>query len=412
MTEELLIAEPPAPQLNAIYFGPNGLRAGWGILMFLLLLGFGFMGLSIATQVQHLARPTPEMLAHPFFTPKAQLAEDVLYIAMVVCAAFLFGRRSVASAGKAALVSLLLAVSVLLLAAGIFHVSQVQKQKAAEHKQADMTKSPPSSAPAANAGMQESQTLVSEAINFGVVLLVTFLMSRIERRNFGEYGLGGNSRRWPQLAQGLMLGFTSLSLLVLGLYLGHWITFGGFLLHGAGPVLKNGILWLIAFTFVGFFEEFAFRGYLQYTLARGIGHGWVGFFAAALLFNFGFGFLHGSNPGESIIGLWTAGLIGFVFCISLWYTRSLWWAIGFHATWDWGESYFYGTADSGGVSQGRLLDTHPQGKLLLSGGTTGPEGSALCLVIIAVIVLLIWATLRHERSKSANQALVNPSANA
>jgi membrane protease YdiL (CAAX protease family) len=206
----------------------------------------------------------------------------------------------------------------------------------------------------------------------------------------------------------LVSGFAALSLLVLGLYLGHWITFGGTLLHTPGAIFKNGLLWLIAFIMVGFFEEFFFRGYMQYTLARGIGFGAIGFFIAAAVFNFGFGFAHGSNPGESPIGLWTAGLIGFVFCISLWYTRSLWWAVGFHATWDWGESYFYGTADSGGVSQGRLFNTHPQGKLLLSGGATGPEGSALCLFIILLIALFVWLTLRKERDKATNQALINP----
>jgi membrane protease YdiL (CAAX protease family) len=376
------------------------------MLQFALLAAIAFMIGDIATQLQHLAHPSAAQLGVPFFTPKAQIAEALFYILFVVLTAVLFAKRDSFHASRAALTTVLLVVSIGLLTTAVYHVTQVQKQRAAAGQ--IQKQSPPSSAPASSNTMQELQTIGGEALSFGVVLLITFIMSRIEHRNFGEYGFGGNSRRWPQLAQGLVSGFAALSLLVLGLYLGHWITFGGTLLHTPGAIFKNGLLWLIAFIMVGFFEEFFFRGYMQYTLARGIGFGAIGFFIAAAVFNFGFGFAHGSNPGESPIGLWTAGLIGFVFCISLWYTRSLWWAVGFHATWDWGESYFYGTADSGGVSQGRLFNTHPQGKLLLSGGATGPEGSALCLFIILLIALFVWLTLRKERDKATNQALINP----
>jgi len=40
-----------------------------------------------------------------------------------------------------------------------------------------------------------------------------------------------------------------------------------------------------------------------------------------------------------------------------------------------------------------LLATHPQGKLVLSGGTTGPEGSILIVGVLAVACLLIRFTL-------------------
>ncbi len=90
------------------------------------------------------------------------------------------------------------------------------------------------------------------------------------------------------------------------------------------------------------------------------------------------------------MGLFAAGAIGLVFCLSLWYTGSLYWAVGFHAAWDWGESYFYGTSDSGMVAQGHLLGEHPVGKLLWSGGPTGPEGSLLVIPLILIIALAMW----------------------
>jgi membrane protease YdiL (CAAX protease family) len=109
-----------------------------------------------------------------------------------------------------------------------------------------------------------------------------------------------------------------------------------------------------------------------------------------------FGFGHKSNPGESPIGLLGAGLAAMVFCFSLWRTGSLWWAIGFHAAWDWSQSFLYGVADSGMMAQHHLLATHPTGKPILSGGATGPEGSIFVLAILAIITLVILMTLPRE----------------
>src|SRR5208282_1390693 len=103
-----------------------------------------------------------------------------------------------------------------------------------------------------------------------------------------------------------------------------------------------------------------------------------------------FGLGHGKNPGESPIGLLGAGLVSLVFCFSLWRTGSLWWAIGFHASWDWAQSFLYGVADSGWMAEHHLLATHPVGKPILSGGATGPEGSIFVLVILGLITLIIF----------------------
>ena len=119
----------------------------------------------------------------------------------------------------------------------------------------------------------------------------------------------------------------------------------------------------------------------------------MGFWTSAVIFSILFGLGHKGNPGESPIGLLSAGVIGMVFCLSLWRTRSLWWAIGFHASWDWAQSFLYGVADSGAMVQHHFLATHPVGRPILSGGVTGPEGSILILPIQALVCLIILFTL-------------------
>jgi membrane protease YdiL (CAAX protease family) len=248
--------------------------------------------------------------------------------------------------------------------------------------------------------------LIGEAAQFLLTFLVTWIMSKIERRPNSAYGFGGG-RRLPNFMAGLAWGVVCLSLLVLTLWKTGLLVIYSRLLFGM-DVVRYGATWLIGFLFVGLFEEYMTRGYLQYTLARGLAgiYQWVfktrhseafGFWSAAILVSFLFGLGHGKNPGESPIGLLSAGLAAMVFCFSLWRTGSLWWAVGFHAAWDWSQSFLYGVADSGLMIQHHLLATHPAGKPILSGGATGPEGSIFILAVLGLASVIIVVTLRPVR---------------
>ena len=262
--------------------------------------------------------------------------------------------------------------------------------------------------------------LESEGMTFLCVAVATWTMAKIEGRPNGVFGLSG--RRWaPNFFAGLGWGVALLSLLVVGLRATGLLVFDARLLFGRGA-LRYGAVWLGGFLLVGLLEEYGFRGYLQFTLARGLSgiyglfdaprRDQLGFWTSAVLLSFGFGLTHQSNAGESPIGLLAAGLIGVVFCLSLWRTGSLWWAIGFHVSWDWAQSFVYGVADSGNMVQGHLFATHPVGRPVLSGGLTGPEGSILILPIVALITAVIVLTLpraqlSYPREKTRPQPLLH-----
>jgi membrane protease YdiL (CAAX protease family) len=264
--------------------------------------------------------------------------------------------------------------------------------------------------------MSPKAGIIGEGSFFLVVMFATFLMSRIERRRFGVYGLGG-TKKLPQFLAGLFWGVACLSLLVGLLHWSGFLQFDARLLSG-GSALRYGLLWAAGFTLVGLLEETLTRGYAQYTLARGFAgiYGTIfkntrhrdalGFWTAALVLSFLFGFSHSGNPGESPIGEVGAGLAGLVFCLALYRTGSLWWAIGMHAAWDWSQSFLYGVADSGLMAEGHLFATHPVGKPILSGGLTGPEGSIFCVLILALIAGIIWMTL--PRTHRPGEGLAHP----
>ena len=92
--------------------------------------------------------------------------------------------------------------------------------------------------------------------------------------------------------------------------------------------------------------------------------------------------LHDAITGA---GLLAAAVIGFFFCLTLRRTGSLWFAVGFHAAWDWGETFFYSVPDSGTLFPGHLLHSSFHGARWLTGGKVGPEGSVLCFVVIALV---------------------------
>jgi hypothetical protein len=231
---------------------------------------------------------------------------------------------------------------------------------------------------------------IGEILAAASVLVATGIMARIEKRPVAAYGYAGRARLLRFL-WGMVWGFVALSGLVLTLWQTHLLAFNPGHLHGA-IALKYALMWMAVFFFTGIFEESLFRGYLLFTLTRGLGFWW-----GALILSFIFGAVHSGNHGESPVGVFAAGAVGLVLCISLWYTGSLWWAIGFHTAWDWAETYFYGTPDSGLVARGSFMSEHPTGSLLWSGGPTGPEGSLYVLPLLLIMALVMWLWWHRKR---------------
>jgi membrane protease YdiL (CAAX protease family) len=208
-------------------------------------------------------------------------------------------------------------------------------------------------------------------------LAPALIMAKIEKRRFCAYGLGLRQARGKLFCVGLLWGVLALSALMLLLRVAGVFSYGGFVLHGT-RALKFAVFWGVFFFLVGIFEEFTFRGYTQFTLSQAIG-----FWPAAYVFSFIFGGLHLlGNVGETWVGSLCATLIGLFFCFTLRRTGSLWFAVGMHASWDWGESFLYSVPDSGGMVPGHLLSSSFHGSRWLTGGSVGPEGSVLVFVVI------------------------------
>jgi uncharacterized protein len=233
--------------------------------------------------------------------------------------------------------------------------------------------------------MRPSGMIFAEILTFLVVLIPALVMSRIEGRPAGAYGLPLKGAFGKHFWSGAFWGLALLCAVMLCMKLVGAYSFGTIALSPL-EIVKYAALWAIGFLMVGFFEEYCFRGYLLYTLTRGLG-----FWPAAILTSCLFAWVHHGNPGETRMGLAEIVLIALVFALSVQRTGSLWWAVGIHMSYDWGESFLFSVPNSGTVVTGHLSNATLNGSKWLSGGTVGPEASLFNLVgEIALLVIVMW----------------------
>ena len=243
--------------------------------------------------------------------------------------------------------------------------------------------------------------LFLEVGSFGIVFGLTAVLAVGEERAFGDYGLPLRKAFGANFWVGFLLGLAEASVLVgLILLLGGY-SFGRLVLQGAG-ILRWGFLHLAVFLFVGLYEEFAFRGYAQVSLTRV-----AGFWPAAISLSAAFGLVHLTNQGENWVGALSVALVGLLFAFTLRRSGNLWYAVGLHAGFDWGESFLYSVPNSGELLKGHLSSAVLQGPAWLTGGSVGPEGSVFCFLTLGLQFLVVmW--LFPAKAKEPPTALASP----
>jgi hypothetical protein len=136
-------------------------------------------------------------------------------------------------------------------------------------------------------------------------------------------------------------------------------------------------------------EEAIFRGYPLQTFARAKLAS-VGVLVTLMFF----GYVHLSNPNAmpgmtfvntALAGLWLA--VGYL------RTRSLWFPLGLHWSWNWALGWFFGLPVSGlNVVSHPLLKGNDLGPEWLTGGSYGLEGGVAATVVLVVFTFFTWRT--------------------
>jgi membrane protease YdiL (CAAX protease family) len=239
--------------------------------------------------------------------------------------------------------------------------------------------------------------MIGEGAAVAILLLTLVILAALDRTTIGTYGLPARGRGALRFSTGAVWGFGGLTLLLLLMHALHGYTLGAITGSPAFEA-RFGLEWAAAFLLVGFAEEVTMRSYLLFSLARG-----VGFWFAAVITSALFALMHVHNAGETPLGIGAVFVVGMLLCLFVRRTGDLWFPIGFHFAWDWAESFFYGVPDSGTISGGTLFHPSFSGATWISGGSAGPEGSALCYVVIAMMAVVFHfayprAEYRYEQT--------------
>lgn len=233
--------------------------------------------------------------------------------------------------------------------------------------------------------------IVLEATVLLPILFAAWVMSRIEHRPFGAYGLTPRGAFARQFWQGTFWGIATEAFALLLIAAFHGFSFGTLAL-GAADIAKYAVLWAIAFLLVGLQEEFFYRGYLLSTLATGIR-----FWPAAIVTSLIFGAGHFFNRGENWVGALEIVVWGLVACLTLRLTGNLWFAVGFHAADDWAQTFLFSVNNSGTPAKGQLLSSTVHGPAWLTGGSVGPEASVFSYATVLLFAFVFYVLYRKPR---------------
>jgi membrane protease YdiL (CAAX protease family) len=224
-----------------------------------------------------------------------------------------------------------------------------------------------------------------------ILAVAAWIMSKIEGRRLGQYGLPRSQALRKNFRVGLLIGLLATSSTVLAIFALHGVRFTSAAIHGTA-ILTAAAAWGLAFLLSGLAEEFLFRGYAQFTLTTG-----MGFWPSAFLLSGLFGLVHGTNGGETVLGDLSVVSFGLLLCLFLRRTGNLWCAVGFHLGYDWGQTFLYGLPNSGLLPSQNLLNASFSGPRWLTGGTVGPEASIFCPIVLAIVAIVFSLKYRDAR---------------
>lgn len=193
-------------------------------------------------------------------------------------------------------------------------------------------------------------------------------------------------RAAPQLAMGAASGGTAFLVTIAGIALLSRTTVE---LEPAPPriIASRLALSLLVWIAGAMIEEACFRGYPFMQLART----WS-FWPAALFSSLIFAAIHVDRTANPVCTAAFTALVGLTLCYSVQRLGAIWFAIAFHMSWNFLQSFAFGVRNSGNPPPAFVSCWRFEGPGWITGGSVGPEGSVVAVAAMALTLVLL-ATL-------------------
>jgi membrane protease YdiL (CAAX protease family) len=238
------------------------------------------------------------------------------------------------------------------------------------------------------------QSRTNDLLAFVAVLITTaFMIRAVDKRPWGELGLGLRAASPSAFAHGFLVGTAAIVVTCALLYLAGWL----YIVRSvAGSSLAAGVRVSAFLLVAALSEELLCRGYLFVSIRDALGtRGSV--IATSVIF----GLLHTLNPGataESVLLVMLAGI--FLAAIRVVFD-SLYVAWAAHTAWNWVMAVPLHAVVSGFQFEAPDYRTVTSGPAWISGGRWGPEGGlAAAIGMLTALAYLYFAYARRRREES------------
>ena len=210
----------------------------------------------------------------------------------------------------------------------------------------------------------------------------------LDGRPLGTVGFAFHSRWKIELATGLIAG-TLMLVAVAGAESLLGVARFSLAPVAAGRTVLAGIVLFLLLMVAAADEELVFRGYPFQRLVEVAGP-----VVAVVVVSALFGAAHLRNPFQNWISTLNTALVGVLLAICYLRTRALWLPLGIHFAWNFVQGYILGLPVSGVAFPHGIFQAKISGPWWLSGGAYGPEGSILCLSVIAAGTVYFFVSRR------------------
>jgi membrane protease YdiL (CAAX protease family) len=225
----------------------------------------------------------------------------------------------------------------------------------------------------------------------GIALATWIMLRGVDHRPWADVDLGDAAARPYLFATGWLIGMTAILATCAMLYVAGLLRFVPTMLDSgwSGAAVRVTLVLLPA----ALAEEMASRGYLLTVLRERIGTR-----GAIAVTSAGFGLLHLSNPGWTLVSLAIVMLAGVLLAVVRVALGSIYAAWMAHLAWNWVMAVPLHAYVSGQRLEAPGYRAVTEGPAWLSGGRWGPEGGLVAALGMSVVLGYFYA--RHRREES------------
>lgn len=220
----------------------------------------------------------------------------------------------------------------------------------------------------------------------GTLTVIWFFRKYIDKKAFSSLGFQKGFVK-EDISVGLLVGFLIMSIGFVCLLLSGRIEFLNIRFNLLDFTLSVGI-----FVFVAISEEMFLRGYILGNLLDSFNK-YIALIISALIFSV----MHAANSNfnlMSMLGLCTAGLL---FGLPYIYTKSLWFPISLHFSWNFFQGTIFGFNVSGKDTYS-IITTKENFANIWNGGGFGFEASILSMFFQIVSLLILFLIFKKRDS--------------